>query len=117
MPPLAGSFREYVCVPTHQIAIKPTNTTFPQAAALPLVSLTAIQCLKYDYNLQAGQKLLLIGASGGVGHVALQVAKAMGAYVTAICSEKNIDFVEGIGADEVIDYTRGNEDMLQVLTK
>ncbi len=117
MPPLAGSFREYVLAPTHQIAIKPANISFAEAAALPLVGLTSIQCLKYDRNLSANHKLLLIGASGGVGHVALQLAKAIGAHVTAVCSERNINYVESIGADDVIDYTQGDAHIIHQLRK
>ena len=106
-PPGSGTFAEYVATPIHQVAHKPESLSFEEAAVLPLVGLTAIQSLQHDNGLGAGQHLLLIGASGGVGHVALQVAKALNARVTAICSGKNRDLVTRLGADHVADYTEG----------
>lgn len=105
MPPLQGSMREYVLAPLHQIARKPTSLSHAKASALPLVGLTAYQSLKIDYDLKQGDHLLLIGASGGVGHVAIQVAKRLGARVTAVCSARNADWVKELGADTVVDYT------------
>ena len=107
MPPGVGSFCEQVVAPLDQIARKPASLSFAEAAALPLVGLTAYQALLQDNGLCAGQHLLLIGASGGVGHVALQVAKSVGATVTAVCSARNKDLVMSMGADRVVDYTRG----------
>ena len=108
VPPLTGSVAQVVEVPLHQLARKPKSLTFAQAAALPLVGLTAYQSLHVDYNLTHGQHLLLLGASGGVGHVALQVAKCLGAKVTAVCSGKNAALVRELGADTVIDYGAGD---------
>ena len=106
-PPGRGTFAEYVAAPLYQVAHKPASLSFEEAAVLPLVGLTAIQALQYDNSLGGGQHLLLIGASGGVGHVALQVAKALNARVTAICSSRNRDLVARLGADHVSDYTEG----------
>eukprot|EP00282_Hemiselmis_andersenii_P040093 CAMPEP_0169432120 /NCGR_PEP_ID=MMETSP1042-20121227/3312_1 /TAXON_ID=464988 /ORGANISM="Hemiselmis andersenii, Strain CCMP1180" /LENGTH=221 /DNA_ID=CAMNT_0009542579 /DNA_START=116 /DNA_END=777 /DNA_ORIENTATION=+ len=108
MPPGAGSFCEYVSAPLDQVAKKPSSLSFSEAASLPLVGLTSVQALVHDNGLVSGQHLLLIGASGGVGHVALQVAKAVGASVTAVCSQRNAEFVQRLGADRVVDYTKGD---------
>jgi NADPH:quinone reductase-like Zn-dependent oxidoreductase len=99
-----GSFAEYVCVPTG-VALKPTNLTFEEAAAVPLGALTALQGLRDHGQLQAGQKALVNGASGGVGTFAVQIAKALGAEVTAVCSTRNVEQARSLGADHVIDYT------------
>jgi NADPH:quinone reductase-like Zn-dependent oxidoreductase len=98
-----GAFAEYVSVPHGSLARKPVNLTFEQAAAVPLCGVTALQGLRAG-NLQAGQHLLIIGASGGVGTFAVQIAKHLGAEVTGVCSTANVDVVRGLGADHVLDY-------------
>jgi NADPH:quinone reductase-like Zn-dependent oxidoreductase len=109
MPPLKGSLKEYVLVPLHQIAKSPSRNLSPiEIAALPLVGLTALQALRDDYKIQPGQHLLVIGASGGVGHVVVQVGKKLGARVTAICSGKNAQRVMQLGADSIVDYQKEN---------
>lgn len=101
-----GGFAEYVCVPERALAHKPANISFEEAAAIPIVGFTALQGLRNHGNIQAGQKVLVNGASGGVGTMAVQLAKYFGAEVTGICSGRNADLVCSIGADHVIDYTR-----------
>jgi NADPH:quinone reductase-like Zn-dependent oxidoreductase len=108
-----GAFAEYVCV-KNAIAPKPSNITFEQAAAVPIAGLTALQGLRDHGRLEAGQKVLINGASGGVGTFAVQIAKAFGADVTAVCSTRNVELVRSLGADRVVDYTsedftRGDE--------
>ena len=100
-----GSFAEYVCV-GNGVGRKPSNLTFEEAAAVPLAGLTALQGLRDHGQLQPGQKVLVNGASGGVGTFAVQIAKALGAEVTAVCSTRNVEQTRSLGADRVIDYTR-----------
>lgn len=106
-----GAFAEYVSVGEEKLALKPANLTFVQAAAIPSGGITALQGLRDIGNLQPGQKVLINGASGGVGTMAVQIAKAMGAEVTGVCSTRNVEMVRSIGADHVIDYTQ--EDFTQ----
>ena len=102
-----GSFAEYVQVrAAGSVAAKPANLTFEQAAAVPIAAVTALQALRDVGKLQAGQKVLVNGASGGVGTFAVQIAKALGAEVTAVCSTRNVATARSIGADRVIDYTQ-----------
>ena len=102
-----GSFAEYVCVDeSAAVALKPTNLSFEQAAAVPLAAFTALQGLRDTGHIQAGQKVLVNGASGGVGTFTVQIAKSYGAEVTGVCSGRNLELVRSIGADHVIDYTK-----------
>ncbi len=101
-----GALAEYVSVPVDQVALKPTNLTFEQSAVVPLSGFTVLQGLRDKGGLQPGQKALIVGASGGVGTFAVQIAKAFGAEVTGVCSTPNLDLVRSIGADHVIDYTQ-----------
>ena len=101
-----GSFAEYVCARADKLAPKPANLTFEQAAAVPISALTALQALRDRGKVQPGHKVLIIGAAGGVGSFAVQLAKAFGAEVTGVCSTTKVDLVRSIGADEVVDYTR-----------
>ena len=101
-----GGFAEYVCVPQDALAIKPETISFEQAAAVPGAGLTALHALRKSGQIQAGQRVLINGASGGVGSFAVQIAKAFGAEVTAVCSTKKMDMVRSIGADYIIDYTQ-----------
>jgi NADPH:quinone reductase-like Zn-dependent oxidoreductase len=101
-----GSFAEYVCAPESSLALKPVNTSFDEAAAIPMAAITALQGLRDEGQIQAGQKVLINGASGGVGTFAVQIAKSFGAEVTAVCSTRNLEQARSIGADHVIDYTK-----------
>ena len=101
-----GAFAEYVVATTKAMALKPPDITFEQAASLPVAALTALQALRDSGKLEAGQKVLINGASGGVGTFAVQIAKAFGAEVTGVCSGRNVDLVRSLGADRVIDYTK-----------
>ena len=101
-----GGFAEYACVPEDLAVLKPANLTFEQAAAVPLAALTALQGLRDVGKVQPGQKVLIVGAAGGVGTFAVQIAKWLGAEVTGVCSTSKVDMVRSIGADHVVDYTR-----------
>ncbi len=103
----SGAFAEYVCVRADgALALKPANLTFEQAAAVAVAALTALQGLRDKGQVQPGQQVLINGASGGVGTFAVQIAKALGAEVTAVCSTRNVDLVCSLGADYVVDYTQ-----------
>jgi NADPH:quinone reductase-like Zn-dependent oxidoreductase len=101
-----GSYAEYVCAREDKLAPKPTNLTFEQAAVLAIMGSTALQALRDQGKVRQGQEVLLIGASGGVGTYAVQIAKAFGARVTGVCSTAKVEMVRSIGADHVIDYRR-----------
>jgi NADPH:quinone reductase-like Zn-dependent oxidoreductase len=101
-----GGFAEYVSVPENALALKPATLSFEEAAAVPMAAVTALQGLRDEGRIQAGQKVLINGASGGVGTFAVQIAKAFGAEVTAVCSTRNFDMARTLGADRVIDYTK-----------
>src|SRR5216110_187138 len=102
-----GAFAEYICVRDDRaIVLKPANVTFEEAGSAAVAAITALQGLRDKGRLQAGQKVLINGASGGVGTFAVQIAKAFGAEVTGVCSTRNVDLVKSIGADHVIDYTK-----------
>ena len=104
----AGAFAEYVAGRERNFVVKPANLSFEQAAAIPIAAITALQALRDKGQVQAGQHVLILGAGGGVGTFAVQLAKAYGAEVTAATRTSNLDMVRSIGADEVIDYTREN---------
>ena len=106
-----GGFAEYVCAPAAAMARKPAGLTHEQAAAIPLAGVTALQALRDYGSIQAGQKVLINGASGGVGSYAVQIAKAYGCEVTAVCSTRKIEMVKALGADHIIDYKK--EDFTQ----
>ena len=106
-----GALAEYVSVSEDRLALKPANLTFAQAAVVPMSGFTVLQGLRDKGQIQPGQKVLIIGASGGVGTIAVQIAKAFGAEVTGVCSTPNLDMVRSIGADHVVDYTQ--EDFIQ----
>jgi NADPH:quinone reductase-like Zn-dependent oxidoreductase len=106
-----GCFAEYVCVSEEEVVLKPTNISFEEAAAVPGAAIPALQALRDHGGVRSGQEVLINGASGGVGTFALQIAKAMGAEVTGVCSACNLDMVRSIGGDHVIDYAQ--EDFAQ----
>ena|SRR5882672_4090679 len=106
-----GAFAEYACAIEDRLALKPANLSFEDAAAVPVAAISALQGLRDKGRIQRGQKVLVDGASGGVGTFAVQIAKSFGAEVTAVCSTRNVDSARSIGADHVIDYTR--EDFTQ----
>ena len=101
-----GSYAEYVCARENKLAPKPANLTFEQAAVVAIMGSTALQALRDHGKVRQGQEVLIIGASGGVGTYAVQIAKAFGAHVTGVCSTAKVEMVRSIGADHVIDYTQ-----------
>jgi NADPH:quinone reductase-like Zn-dependent oxidoreductase len=103
-----GGFAEYVSAPENGLVLKPANISFEQAAAVPMAAVTALQGIRNIGKIKAGQNVLINGASGGVGTFAVQIAKAFGANVTAVCSPRNLDMARSLGADQVIDYTQKN---------
>jgi NADPH:quinone reductase-like Zn-dependent oxidoreductase len=102
----SGGFAEYVSAPENLLALKPANLSFQQAATVPLAAVTALQGLRDAGEIRSGQKVLIVGASGGVGTFAVQIANWFGADVTGVCSTKNLELVRSIGANSVVDYTR-----------
>jgi NADPH:quinone reductase-like Zn-dependent oxidoreductase len=106
-----GGFAEYVCTVENRLALKPASISFEDAAAVPVAAITALQGLRDKGRIRRGQKVLVDGASGGVGTFAVQIAKSFGAEVTAVCSTRNVDTARSLGADHIIDYTR--EDFTQ----
>jgi len=102
----AGGFAEYASARENKLALKPANISFEEAAAVPVAAITALQGLRDMGKIQPGQKVLVNGASGGVGTFAVQIAKSFGSEVTGVCSTRNLDMVRSIGADHVIDYTQ-----------
>lgn len=106
-----GSFAEYACAPAAQLAIKPEEISFEHAACLPIAGITALQGVRDKGKVHAGYAVLINGAAGGVGTFAVQIAKSLGARVTGVCSTRNVELLQSLGADEVIDYTR--EDFVQ----
>jgi NADPH:quinone reductase-like Zn-dependent oxidoreductase len=101
-----GSFAEYAVVPENALVLKPANLSFEEVAAVPVAALTALQGLRDQGQIQPGQKVLIQGAAGGVGTFAVQIARAFGAEVTAVCSSRNADQARALGAEHVIDYTQ-----------
>lgn len=114
-PATSGSYAEYAPVPEKVAYFKPQNLTYEEAAAVPLAAETALQALRDLGEIKAGDRILINGASGGVGTFAVQIAKALGAEVTAVCSQKNAELVKSLGADRIIDYT--NQDFTKESVK
>lgn len=104
----SGGFAEYVCANEKSLALKPANVSFEDASTAAMAALTALQGLRDEGQIQSGQKVLIYGASGGVGTFAIQIAKAFGGEVTAVCSTRNVEIAYSIGADHVIDYTQAD---------
>lgn len=102
----SGSLAEYALAPESALTLKPSKLSFEEAAATPLAAITALQGLRDEGQIRSGQKVLIQGASGGVGTFAVQIAKSFGAEVTAVCSPRNVEMVRSLGADHVIDYTK-----------
>jgi NADPH:quinone reductase-like Zn-dependent oxidoreductase len=103
-----GALAEYACASEQRLAMKPDNVTFEQAASVPIAAITALQALRDKGKLQPRQSVLINGASGGVGTFAVQIAKALGAHVTGVCSTGNVQMVRSIGAEQVVDYTKAD---------
>ena len=101
-----GGLAEYGCAPEEKLVLKPVSSSFQEAAAIPIAGVTALQGLRDHGRIQPGQKVLVDGASGGVGTLAIQIAKSFGAEAAAVCSTDKMDTARSIGADHVIDYTR-----------
>jgi NADPH:quinone reductase-like Zn-dependent oxidoreductase len=101
-----GAFAEYASAPEHLLAPKPVNLTFEQAAVVPITATTALQAVRDKGSVKPGQKALIIGAAGGVGAFAVQIARALGAHVTGVCNTAQLDLVRSLGAEDVIDYTQ-----------
>jgi len=104
-----GAFAEYACTAESKLVMKPGNVTFEQAASVNVAGLTALQGLRDHGKISPGSKVLINGAAGGVGTFAVQIARTFGVHVTGVCSTRNVDMVRSIGADEVIDFTTGNQ--------
>ena len=101
-----GGFAQYVTVPENALALKPVNISFEEAAAAPMAGVTALQGLRDKGKIKKGDKVLIYGASGGVGTFAVQIAKSFGAEVTGVCSTRNVEMLRSIGADHILDYTK-----------
>ncbi|MEV6158027.1 NAD(P)-dependent alcohol dehydrogenase [Nonomuraea sp. NPDC052129] len=108
--PRSGTFAEYAAAPAKRLAPKPPRLSFEQAAAVPISAVTALECVRDGGHVQAGQRVMVIGAAGGIGSFAVQIAKASGAKVTGVCGTGKVDLVRSLGADEVIDYTQEEVD-------
>ncbi|MEW9533911.1 NAD(P)-dependent alcohol dehydrogenase [Microbispora sp. NPDC049125] len=107
---VGGTFAEYAAASGRRLALKPSNLSFEQAAAVPISGVTALECVRDGGRVRPGQKVMVVGAAGGVGSFAVQIAKASGARVTGVCGADKVELVRSLGADEVIDYTREEVD-------